>query len=82
MAREIRWPMVASLTRNAGDVLRGQAAHEPEGQGGPRLGGQHRVAGEEDQPQDVVLDVVDRSIQVGHLHLLLVHQVMAEDVRA
>ena len=42
----------------AGDLLGGQAAEQPQGEGDPGLRRQHRVAGGEDQPQQVVVDVV------------------------
>ncbi len=42
----------------AGDLGRGQAAEQPQRQRDPGLDGQHRVAGGEDQPQQVVVDLV------------------------
>ncbi len=42
----------------AGDLGRGQAAEQAQGERGARLGGQHRVAGGEDEPEQVVVDVV------------------------
>ena len=54
----------------AGDLGGGEAADQPQRQRGARLGRQRGVAGEEDQPQDVVLDVVDLVVEVGHRRLL------------
>ena len=54
----------------AGDLGHGQAADQSERERRAALGRQRRVAGEEDQPQHVVVDVVDESVEVGHLHLL------------
>lgn len=54
----------------AGDLSRGEATDEAQGERGPRLRGERRVAGQEDQAQDVVLDVVDLGVEVGHLLLL------------
>ena len=42
----------------AGDLGRGQAAEQAQRQRDPGLHGQHRVAGREDQPQQVVVDVI------------------------
>ncbi len=42
----------------AGDLGGGQAAEQAQGEGDAGLGGQHRVAGGEDQPEQVVVDVV------------------------
>ncbi len=47
-----------------------QPADEAQRQRGPRLRGQRRVARQEDQAQDVVLDVVDLALEVGHVRLL------------
>ncbi len=54
----------------AGDLGGGEPADQPQGQRGARLGGERGVAREEDQPQDVVLDVVDLGVEVRHVHLL------------
>ena len=54
----------------AGDLGDGQAADEPEGERSSALRRERRVAGEEDQPQHVVVDVVDERIEIGHVHLL------------
>jgi hypothetical protein len=51
----------------ARDLLRGQAAEEPEGERDASLGGEHRMAGDEHQAQEVVAHVlVDRGLQVRH----------------
>ena len=42
----------------AGDLRCRQAAEQPQGEGDAGLGGQDRVAGGEDEPQQVVVDVV------------------------
>jgi len=56
---------------SAGDLDGAQSADQAQGQRGSRLRREGRVAAEEDQSQDVVLDVVDLRIQVGHrVHLL------------
>ena len=48
-------PTVASGDQERpGDLVGGQPAEQPQGQRHPGLGGEHRVAGGEDQPQQVV----------------------------
>ena len=59
LARTMRWAMVGSGTRNARAIsLGGEPAEQAQRERDARLGGQHRVAGGEDQPQEVVADVV------------------------
>jgi hypothetical protein len=41
----------------AGDLLGGQAAEQAQGKRDPGLGGQHRMAGDEHQPQQVIVDL-------------------------
>ena len=53
-----------------GDLAGGQAPHQAERERCPGLRGQGGVAGQEDEAQDVVLDVVDLGVEVGHLLLL------------
>ena len=50
----------------ARDFGGGQPADQAQGQRRPRLRRQRRVAAQEDQPQDVVLDVVDLGVEIGH----------------
>ena len=70
-AREIRWPIVDSVTRNPRAI---SAVVSPptksQRERGPGLGRQSRVAGQEDEPEYVVLDVVDLALDVGHRLLL------------
>ena len=47
----------------ARDLVGGETAEHAQGQGDPRLGGQHRVAGGEHQPQHVVADVLVDGLQ-------------------
>ncbi len=55
----------------AGDLRRGEAAEQAQGQRDACLARQDRVAGHEDQPQHVVLDaVVEHRLEVGLLGLL------------
>ena len=54
----------------SGYLGRGESSDQTQSQRGTRLGGQKGVAGQEDEPQDVVLDVVDLAVEVGHLLLL------------
>ncbi len=50
----------------ARDLVGGQAADQAQRQGHARLGGEHRMAGGEDEAQQVVADVVvERGIEVG-----------------
>ena len=44
--------------KRARDLVGGEPAEQAQRQGDARLGGQHRMAGREDQPQQVVADVV------------------------
>jgi len=49
-----------------GDLGRGQPAEQAQGQRDPGRHGQDRVAGREDQPQQVVVDVAgDRPVEIG-----------------
>ena len=55
----MRWAIVGSGDEErARDLLGGQAAEQAQRQRDARLGRQHRMAGDEDQPQQVVADVV------------------------
>ena len=47
-----------------GDLGGGQPAEQPQGEGGARLGRQHRMAGDEDQPQQVIADVIIHRVHV------------------
>ena len=63
----------------ARDLLGGQAAEQPQRQRDARLGRQHRVAGGEDQPQQIVADVVvERGVEIGAAISLLGLQLAAE----
>ncbi len=53
-----------------GDLARRQPGHQPQRQGGLRLGGQAGVAADEHQPQHVVLDVVEGSDDPLLAHLV------------
>jgi hypothetical protein len=64
----------------ARDLRRRQPADEPQGQGDARLPGQDRVASHEDQPQDVVLHLVDLRREVGLVELLEDLQLAAEQL--
>ena len=53
------------------DLLGGQAAEQAERERDPRLGGQHRMAGGEDEAQEVVADVVvEGRVEIRHRHFL------------
>ena len=59
LARTMRCAMVGSGTRKARAISVGrEAAQQPQRQRDPRLGREHRMAGHEDQPQQVVAHVV------------------------
>ncbi len=54
------------------DFIHRQAAEQPKRQRDPRLGRQHRVAGGENQPQQIVADVViESAFEVRHRVCLL-----------
>ena len=80
----MRCAMVGSATRKARAISsRGQAAEQLERQRQPRLGAEHRVAGGEDQAQQVVADLVlargvERVDEVGHHQRLLRLQVLPD----
>ena len=63
----MRWAMVGSGDQEgARDLVGGQAAEQAQRQRHPRLGRQHRMAGGEDQAQQVVADVVvERRVEVA-----------------
>ena len=62
------------LQEGARDLLGGQAADHPQRQRRAGLARQQRVAGGEDQPQQLVTDVVIQGgIEIGHGLLLLLH---------
>jgi hypothetical protein len=51
----------------AGDLGGGEASEETEGEGGAGVGGEDRVAGDEDEAEEVVADgVVEGGVEVGH----------------
>ena len=54
----------------AGDLGGGEPANQTQRQRGARVGGQGGVAGQEDEPEDVVLDVVDLGVEIRHVSLL------------
>lgn len=64
------------------DLLGRQAGEHPEGQRDPRLGGEHRVAGDEHEAQEVVVDVavgpVGLGAEIPHVHRLPHLQVAAQ----
>ena len=63
----------------ARDFFSGKAAEQAEGKGDARFGGKHRVAGDEDEPQQVVADVVvNRGVEIRHGRLLKRFQFMPE----
>jgi hypothetical protein len=50
----------------ASDLVGGEAAEETEGEGGAGLGGEDGMAGDEDEPEEVVADgVVESGVEVG-----------------
>ncbi len=52
------------------DLLGGEAAQQPQGEGDARLGCEHGVAGGEDQAQQVIADVVvERCVEIRRSHL-------------
>lgn len=53
-----------------GDLGGSESSDQTQRQRGAGLGSQAGVAGQEDEPKDVVLDVVDLAVEVGHLLLL------------
>jgi hypothetical protein len=62
------------------DLVGGQAAEQAQRQRDPRLGRQHRVAGDEDQPQQVVADRVVERLLGGFGDELLVHVDLAAEL--
>ena len=60
------------------DLGRGQAAEQAQRQRDPGLGGEHRVTAGEDEPQQVVGDVVDleRALVAGECDLELAHELL------
>ncbi len=52
------------LQERARDLVGGQAAQQAQGQRDPRVRAQHRVAGHEDQPQQVIANVVAERVAV------------------
>ncbi len=58
LARTMRWAIVGSGPGRRGRSRGGEAAEETQGEGGAGLGGEDRVAGGEDEAQEVVVDVV------------------------
>ena len=53
--------------KGARDLVGGEAAEQAQRERDARLGGEHRMAGDEDQPQQVVADVVvQRPLEIGH----------------
>ena len=80
MARTIRWAMVAvGNEEGARDLLGRQAADQPERERDARFGGEDRMAGGEHEAEEVVADVVvDGGVEIGHGHLLLGLELVAE----
>ena len=63
----------------ARDLLGLETGDEPQGQRHLRLPAEHRMAGGEHQPQQVVADVVvERGVEVGHLRLAIRGQLVAQ----
>jgi hypothetical protein len=54
LARTRRWAIVGSETRYARAISPSQPVHEPQGQRDPRLRRERRMAGHEDQPENIV----------------------------
>jgi hypothetical protein len=53
--------------KGTGDLVCGEATEETEGKGGAGLGGENRVAGDEDEAEEIVADsVVESGAEVGH----------------
>ena len=62
-----------------GDLRRGEPAQQPERQCDSGVGREHRMAGREHEPQQVVADVVvERGVEISHRRLLLRLQLVAE----
>ena len=58
-ARTTRWAIAPSVTRKVrADLFRRQSTDEPQGESDTRLLGQHRMAGGEDQAEQIVAEVV------------------------
>ena len=52
--------------KGAGDFVGGEAAEQAEGERDAGFGGEHGMAGDEDEAQEVVADVVvERGVEVG-----------------
>ena len=65
--------------KGARDLLGRQSAEQPQRERDPRLGGQHRMAGGEDQAQQVVADVIVQSgIEIRCRGVLRDFQLVAE----
>jgi hypothetical protein len=71
----MRWAIVASGSRKAlADLLGRQAADHPQRQSRAGLTRQTRVTGGEDEPKQLIADVVVQGgVQIGHGLLLLLH---------
>ena len=55
----------------ARDLLGGEPADQPQRQRDARLGREHRMAGGEDQPQQIVADVVvERRVEIGRVRIV------------
>ena len=67
LARTMRWAMVGFRDQEgARDLVRGQAAQQAQRERHPRLGREHRMAGDEHEAQQVVADVVvERRVEGG-----------------
>jgi hypothetical protein len=71
LARTLRCATVPSEARNARAISRGrQSPHEAQRERDARLPGQDRMVGQEDQPQHVVLHVLDLCREVWLVQLL------------
>ena len=76
----MRWAMVGSGDEErARDLVGRQAAEQAQRERDPRLGREHRMAGDEHEAQQIVADVVvERGVEIGHGHLLLGLELVAE----
>ena len=55
--------------KGAGDLVGGETTQQSQGQRDARLGGEHRVTGDEDQTQEVVAEIVGRLDELGEVGL-------------
>ena len=80
LALTIRWATVGSETRKARAISSVvKSSEQSQRERDPRLGRQHRMAGGEDQPQQVIADViVERGVEIGGRGVLRDLQLVAE----